>query len=88
MAGRPAGDIIAPGTRFGRLTVLIDNGIAMDVRCDCGKRKTVKRGNVIHGHTKSCGCLRREKTKQTGEANLGKPRRMREPDISNDTPQF
>jgi len=31
--------------------------------CNCGSYKVVKRDSLINGHTKSCGCLRREVTK-------------------------
>jgi hypothetical protein len=27
-------------------------------RCECGKLKAIAKGNVVHGGTRSCGCLR------------------------------
>ncbi|EPT6434294.1 hypothetical protein ACVQ11_005944, partial [Escherichia coli] len=30
-------------------------------RCECGNRKIVCRDDLISGHTKSCGCLHKEK---------------------------
>lgn len=29
-------------------------------RCSCGKTKSFRKGNLVSGHTKSCGCLRDE----------------------------
>lgn len=26
-------------------------------QCDCGKEKIICKNNVVHGHTKSCGCI-------------------------------
>jgi hypothetical protein len=60
------------GKVFGRLTVLrrgtdyngnklTDNGETLWVcKCACGKRRTVRRSNLVSGATKSCGCLRIE----------------------------
>src|ERR1035437_2489216 len=55
--------------RFGRLTVTRDakkitrpDGytiLCVEVRCDCGKKKTVRAFRLRHG-LKSCGCLRSE----------------------------
>lgn len=51
---------------FGRLLVLYvngrtnSNGLRWDCECDCGKIVNVSSGNLISGHTKSCGCLGRE----------------------------
>lgn len=55
------------GQRFGKLVVLDveetltkREGMTYYVaRCDCGKELYVKRGSLIYGKTKSCGCLRR-----------------------------
>ena len=33
--------------------------------CDCGKTTTVRAHNLISGHTKSCGCFRKDKVKST-----------------------
>ena len=56
-------DII--GKKFGRLTVVeFSHSKGYEkyytCRCDCGKTKTVLKGNLIHGKTKSCGCYQKE----------------------------
>lgn len=54
------------GQRFGRL-------VALDLRidgktskwrclCDCGSESLVQCGSLVHGNTKSCGCLKRDVT--------------------------
>ena len=55
------------GQRFGRLTVIKDNGkrgkdgtIMWLCKCDCGNTKNVRTSNLTSGKTKSCGCLKRE----------------------------
>jgi hypothetical protein len=54
------------GHKFGRLTVLLnigynDNGdIAWRCVCECGKLKTASYIGLKSGHTRSCGCLRKE----------------------------
>jgi hypothetical protein len=57
------------GRVFGRLTVLrfvqVKNGQSFWLcRCTCGATKEIKGNNLTSGHTKSCGCLRREVCKQ------------------------
>lgn len=56
--------------RFGRLVVLAyagdefigkDNNSKYICRCDCGNTVMVGQGKLKGGHTKSCGCLQREK---------------------------
>lgn len=32
--------------------------------CECGTKKTYRLSNLSSGHTKSCGCLKREKSKE------------------------
>jgi hypothetical protein len=68
--------LLATGTRFGKLTVVSDNGAAIvghrtrtvvEAICDCGKTKIFSRTYLINGKVKSCGCLRVD----TGSA-LGK----------------
>ena len=63
--------------RFGRLTVIRDSRERNDhghiiwlCKCDCGKRVKVLSGNLRYGHTRSCGCLKREQTKAMGKASL------------------
>ena len=56
-----------PGSRFGRLvSVEIQDrskrGEARWLcRCDCGNECAVLHGNLVNGHTSSCGCLMRER---------------------------
>ena len=52
---------IEPGTRFGKLTVLTDNGKIIHCYCDCGNEKIVSRSSLLSGNTRSCGCLRKKK---------------------------
>lgn len=51
---------IAPGTRFGRLTVISSEGLNILCQCDCGNKTTVNKYVLAHGNTKSCGCLKRK----------------------------
>jgi len=54
------------GQRFGRLVVIRLNGKGKNGRalwgcmCDCGTEKTIVKGALISGSTKSCGCLKKE----------------------------
>lgn len=55
------------GRRFGRLTVLYENGQRDDrfmslwhCRCDCGTELDVAESALVYGNCKSCGCLKRE----------------------------
>lgn len=52
---------IGPGDVFGRLTVL-DATIRRSVlcKCTCGNETRVTADRLHSGHTKSCGCLKRE----------------------------
>jgi hypothetical protein len=58
---------IAPGMRFGRLTVVRFAGLTPYHHqqwlccCDCGVERTFLRGNIRSGDARSCGCLQREK---------------------------
>lgn len=58
------------GKRFGNLTVVkiigrkysnnLDQGcIILECKCDCGNVKNVRQTNLTHGHTWSCGCMKR-----------------------------
>jgi ATP/maltotriose-dependent transcriptional regulator MalT len=68
------------GDRFGRLTVTglgIDAGFSNQergvlVECRCGATRVVRTGNLVHGGTRSCGCLRKEtlRAKQVTEPAL------------------
>lgn len=67
------------GKKFGRLTVLKrdDNQKGKDAtwvcKCDCGNLTKVTSGHLKDGHTKSCGCLSKERmseiTKTHGMTN-------------------
>lgn len=53
------------GKRFGRLTVITEDSIALGkskllCRCDCGKEVIMPIHNIRSGHTQSCGCLQKE----------------------------
>ncbi|MFM0321096.1 HNH endonuclease [Caballeronia glebae] len=50
------------GLRFGRLVVVHRHSppgtrVAWWCRCDCGREKAVASAKLVHGSTKSCGCL-------------------------------
>lgn len=54
------------GKRFGKLTVIREtgkkNGVYMwECICDCGNNTNVRGHELTRGHTKSCGCLKKEK---------------------------
>lgn len=57
------------GQRFGRLVALVSTdqrrhrGVVWECRCDCGATHAVSGKDLRTGHTKSCGCLRREMRK-------------------------
>ncbi len=68
------------GKRFGRLFVIerdndyqIKNKIknpCWKCKCDCGKIVTIQGPALRSGHTKSCGCLQRERASQSSLKNL------------------
>lgn len=52
------------GKRFGRLTVLRPFGssglkLLWEAKCECGRIRSFQSSNLISGHSKSCGCIRR-----------------------------
>jgi len=54
--------------KFGRLTAIsiagkIEKGTVWKCRCECGQERDVVISMLMNGHTKSCGCLRRETTR-------------------------
>lgn len=64
------------GRRFGRLKVLGDADPSVNeweqavylCQCDCGSPpKAIVGASLRHGHTKSCGCLRRENMKRVSD---------------------
>jgi len=54
------------GARFGKLTVIADAGTDHDTfwqcRCECGTITKAMATDVVRGHTKSCGCQKRERS--------------------------
>lgn len=56
--------LVAAGDRFLRLVVLRvwrdGKNYRAEVRCDCGAERVVLCSNLVNGHTRSCGCYRRE----------------------------
>lgn len=66
------------GQRFGRLVVLEYAGkdkhraFLWLCRCDCGEIKVVRASGLRTGHTKSCNCLHREKSKELATKNFTK----------------
>ena len=66
---RPISNRTLIGNRYGKLVVvdLADPHIKPDgyhrkrwtCRCDCGNTVTVEADNLLNGHTRSCGCLKR-----------------------------
>lgn len=60
------------GKRFDRLTVLSrsSNSAKWICRCDCGNITEVTTTHLKNGHTKSCGCLQKDKTSEVRGINL------------------
>lgn len=63
------------GIRFHRLLVIRPEADGYLAQCDCGTRKIVARRNLVSGHTKSCGCLRKQAHFMFCRDALGKPTR-------------
>lgn len=59
--------VLAQGDRFGRLTVIerdyqkSNHDTWWRCKCDCGNILSVRTSHLIHGKTKSCGCIRIER---------------------------
>jgi len=54
------------GGAFNNLTVLgidLDRAYSYRVECVCGRHITVNRYDLLSGHSKSCGCIKPDKTK-------------------------
>lgn len=55
------------GKKFGALLVLrttrTSRGLMALVRCDCGTEKTTEPGNLKSGASRSCGCMKPEKSR-------------------------
>lgn len=66
------------GHKFGRLTVIKFSHVGKRreliwlCRCDCGESRFVVISHLISGHSKSCGCLSREKARDRGKKLLTK----------------
>ena len=61
------------GNRYGRLTVVSEvknrgkgGHILWNCACDCGNLKTIPGGALRGGRTRSCGCFKKFKSRQTG----------------------
>lgn len=59
------------GKRFGRWTVLYQtkskfktHATMWHCRCDCGNERDISKINLVNGKTKSCGCYRKELSKE------------------------
>lgn len=65
------------GKKFGRLSVfsihargtLKNRQTIYKCRCDCGGDKLARGGALSSGHTRSCGCFRRESLREVGKKN-------------------
>lgn len=65
------------GQRFGRLTAIEYLGSAKWLcRCDCGQMKVVATRHLVSGKTKSCGCFRREFSKNKATTHNGSKTRL------------
>lgn len=61
MRNKPTVDLT--GKRFGRWEVISYLGKSRwECKCDCGTVRSILSNQLITGHTKSCGCYRREVT--------------------------
>ena len=66
------------GQHFGRLTVLnktekrCGHNIVWHCKCECGNECDINGGDLRQGKTKSCGCLKKEKTAEIGKKYGGK----------------
>lgn len=59
------------GRRFGRLTVVdYDRDARWNCVCDCGERRSVRAYKMLHGLSKSCGCLNLERMRTQPRAKL------------------
>jgi len=52
------------GKKYNKLTAVRFSNTGNDghhlwlFKCDCGKERIIRKGHVVHGNTKSCGCIR------------------------------
>lgn len=79
------------GQRFGRLVVVertenVRDHTAWLCQCDCGNIVRVESINLAKGHTRSCGCLRRDLASiRVLESVLGEPEKGHVYEPSNHT---
>lgn len=65
------------GLRFGRLVVLrldhvdVYGNRRFECRCDCGNKAVVRGYLLKKGHTQSCGCLQRDRSRRHGHTCSG-----------------
>lgn len=69
------------GRKYGRLTVLrengkCNNGILWLCRCECGNEVNVLAYNLKNGHTKSCGCFQSEARSKTHSTHMESKSRL------------
>jgi hypothetical protein len=68
---------VVAGRKYGRLTIMGEVGRSkghwlIKLKCDCGKVIVARKDRVLHGNTKSCGCLQREvASKNSHHKSLG-----------------
>lgn len=62
------------GRTYGRLTALYPTtgrdskgSVIWHCRCECGKELDISEGSLVHGHYRSCGCLKQEMQKQISD---------------------
>lgn len=61
------------GKRYGRLVVIglsENHNRYVICKCDCGNTCEVNQYNLVSGSTRSCGCLRKEVSRETGKRTL------------------
>lgn len=73
------------GSRFGRLLVLErrhnkNHNYHWFCLCDCGNHATISAGHLQKGHTRSCGCLSIETTRQRSTTHGAAKRGQRTPE--------
>lgn len=70
------------GQKFGRLTVISiaerkkGYGVYWLCKCECGNETITSTGHLKSGHTKSCGCLQKERAKEYNQKHCQTYTRM------------
>jgi hypothetical protein len=64
MKGKP---LRLKGQRFGRLVVVEQYRTTCFCLCDCLNSMQTEAARLSFGHTRSCGCLQKEATRQNNE---------------------